>query len=962
MVVALQAQAADAPSLLLRMSPRRAVWSDSYCLRGNMSAPTVFISYSHKDEVWKDRLLDHLGVLREQGLLDLWDDRQIGAGEDWYQKIQNAMNAASVAVLLVSAKSLTSKFILREEMSLLLQRRDKEGLRIFPVIIKSCPWQKVDWLNRMQVRPRDGKPLASFGGNRRDEALSNIATEIYEQFNITSSLSVQQRPESLDPKRISISRLPITGSNLFGRERELQQLDEAWAGQNTHILSLVAWGGVGKSALVNNWLARMAQDNYRSANRVYAWSFYSQGTTDKVVSADQFIEAALVWFGDPDPNKGTPWDKGERLAHLVAAQRTLLVLDGLEPLQNPPGPDEGRLKDQALQTLLRQLAADNKGLCVISTRVAVTDLSAFEGHTATRIDLEHLSPEAGAQVLKAQGVKGTQAELEQASREFDGHSLALTLLGSYLSDVYDGDVNRRGEVSGLEGDVRYGGHAQKVMASYEKWFGEGPELAVLRMLGLFNRPADKDAIAAVRAAPAIPGLTDTLQGLSEPDWQKVLSKLRRAKLLAAQNPNQPGTLDAHPLVREHFGHQLKQTRPDAWREGNSRLYEHLRDTTKEFPDTLEEMAPLYAAIAHGCEAGRHQEALEEVYWRRVQRGDIAFSTHKLGAFGAELTALSGFFDPPWQMPVPGLTRAFRSYVLSEAGYDLQASGQLKESIQPMQASLEAAISQVAWKNAAIGARNLSDTYLIIGDLSQALNYAHQSVELADQSGESFQQIARKATLANTLHQAGRLSEAEDAFREAEKMQNEWQSQFPLLYSVRGFQYCDLLLNQGKYQEVQTRAAQILEWAKRVSEASLLDIALIYLPWGRACLLQNQREATGNFAEARDYLKRAVDGLRQAGRLDYLPRGLLARAELYRVSHEFDRAQADLDEAMRIATRGSMGLYEADCHLEYTRLYLARGEKEQARESLAKAKEMIERTGYHRRDKDVQEIEELLKEE
>src|SRR6266853_6779550 len=99
---------------------------------------TVFISYSHKDEEWKDRLMSHLGVLSEQGLLSFWEDRQIGAGEDWYEKIQGAMNAASVAILLISANSLTSKFILREEVSRLLQRRDKEGLRIVPVIVKSC--------------------------------------------------------------------------------------------------------------------------------------------------------------------------------------------------------------------------------------------------------------------------------------------------------------------------------------------------------------------------------------------------------------------------------------------------------------------------------------------------------------------------------------------------------------------------------------------------------------------------------------------------------------------------------------------------------------------------------------------------------------------------------------------------------------------------------------------------------
>ena len=105
---------------------------------GAMTLPTVFISYSHKDEDWKDRLVTHLGVLQREALLDLWDDRRIGAGEDWYLEIQNAMNAASVAVLMVSANFLTSNFILQEEVPRLLERRDGEGMRIFPVIIRPC--------------------------------------------------------------------------------------------------------------------------------------------------------------------------------------------------------------------------------------------------------------------------------------------------------------------------------------------------------------------------------------------------------------------------------------------------------------------------------------------------------------------------------------------------------------------------------------------------------------------------------------------------------------------------------------------------------------------------------------------------------------------------------------------------------------------------------------------------------
>lgn len=143
-----------------------------------MTQPTVFISYSHQDEAWKDRLVTHLGVLQRQGLLDPWDDRRIGAGADWRREIEAAIDRARVAVLLVSAHFLTSDFIQGDEVPRLLQRRDAEGLRVVPVIVRPCAWQRVDWLARMQARPRDGRPLSAGSDHQIDADLAAIAEEI----------------------------------------------------------------------------------------------------------------------------------------------------------------------------------------------------------------------------------------------------------------------------------------------------------------------------------------------------------------------------------------------------------------------------------------------------------------------------------------------------------------------------------------------------------------------------------------------------------------------------------------------------------------------------------------------------------------------------------------------------------------------------------------------------------------
>ena len=110
------------------------------------------------------------------------------------------------------------------------------------------------------------------------------------------------------------------------------------------------------------------------------------------------------------------------------------------------------------------------------------------------------------------------------------------------------------------------------MESYQTWLGEGPELSLLRMLGLFDRPADGRALEALLKAPAIPGLTESLTDLSPIDWRTILGRLRRARLLAGEDPHIPGQLDTHPLVREYFGEQLRSQQTDAWKECNRRLF------------------------------------------------------------------------------------------------------------------------------------------------------------------------------------------------------------------------------------------------------------------------------------------------------------------------------------------------------------------------------------------------------
>ncbi len=767
---------------------------------------------------------------------------------------------------------------------------------------------------------------------------------------------------------ISFSRSwPHTDAYLVGREAQVLALDEAWGNDGTNIVTLVAFGGIGKTALLNHWVnEHMQPDAWRGAERVYAWSFYSQGSDEgRQSSADAFVADALSWFGDKkmaDSAAGA-WDKGVRIAKLVQERKTLLLLDGMEPLQHPPhAHNRGELKDPALQGLLKTLARGNPGLCVVTTRIAVKDLEGFENSALERIDLETLSDEDGAAYLKHLKVGGSDGERREASKDFKGHALALTLLGHYVSVVLDGDIRRRDEIPRLTADEAQGGHARRVMTGYENWFAaeDRPELDILRIMGLFDRPVEPAAVDVLRAESPIPDLTDRLDGLSEEQWKFALEHLRDAGLLSKTGGDDDAYLDCHPLVREHFGEQIEKEHPKAWKEAHGRLYEHYRDIAKELPDTVDEMQPLYAAAGHGCKAGRHQETFDDVYWKRIQRGEDFFNLRNLGAFGADLAVMSGFFDELWSRPLMGLTEDARSFVLSEAGFDLRALGRLSEATDPLTAGLEARTKQENWENAARAAGSLSELYLSIGEIDQAVDYARQSVDLADSSGDEFMKMANRAILADAQHQMGRPNEAGKLLCEAEVMQREMQPEYQFLYSLPGYRYCDLLLAQGKYDEVLERATQTLEWV--TPHQLLLEIGLDNLSLGRAHVMIAARDGTDDYDAGSAHLDCAVDGLRLAGSQDHIPRGLLARASFRRLRSDYDAALLDLEEAMDLATRCGMGLFETDACLEYGRVYLdmADGEADEGYRELAegyvdRAEGLIEKTGYHRRDDELGEL-------
>jgi tetratricopeptide (TPR) repeat protein len=653
--------------------------------------------------------------------------------------------------------------------------------------------------------------------------------------------------------------------------------------------------------------------------------------------------------------------------------------------------------------LLKGLASSNNGLCIVTTRYSIPDLKAFWQTTAPEVKLLRLTKEAGVALLKSLGVKGLKHEYEQVVEEVKGHALTLNLLGTYLHDAHAGDIRKHKEVKLEDANAEeQGGHAFHVMNAYVNWLEYGGKdeadnvkgrraLALLRLLGLFDRPMSADCCEALLQPPAIPNLTVPISGLSEAQRNMALTRLETAKLLTVNRDSSGAlvSLDAHPLLREYFAQQLRTQYPDAWQEAHRRLYQHLCDTTDEGETpTLQELQPLYQAVAHGCHGGLLEQTCAGLYCDRILKGtgnNGFYSWRKLGAFGSELGALVCFFETPWTRVWPTITQMNQAWLRSEAAFTLRALGRLTEASEPLRASIAYHVKQEDWRNAAVTAHNLSELELTLGKLKESVADGQQSVTYCDQSDDEFWIICTRTMHAEALYHAGRYAEAEQRFEEAETRWATTYPHAPLMSSLSGYRYCDLQLDAAERSAwqlmltnrvpdsveqsiselidacdfLQQRAAKTLAWVTGWKQ-SILTLALDHLTIGRT-LLYKAILGVPSIEDSAASIEQAVSDLRRAGDMIYFPRGLLTRAWYRYLTKQRtgpESAQSDLDEAWEIAERGPMRVYLADVLLYRARLFFAEPAYpwDSPQADLEAARNLIETCGYGRRTEELEAAE------
>lgn len=259
----------------------------------------LLISFAPKDRELKDELLKHLAVLVRFAGVELWETDRVRAGENWRKEAEAALEHADVALVLISSDFLASDFLQDVEVPKLFQRRERGGLKVVPVLGRSCLWQAHPWLGALKPLPTSGKAIASFEGDGRNRVLPEIAAEIARHVKLS---------DAVGERRIVIDHLRV---NNWG---PVQSLDAPLSDG----LNIIEGGNAtGKTYLALALYAMLRYPEETSLARALSSKFLEAGRDDTAfrlalgpawevhfVARHESVRQTIKIVGEPFQNRG----------------------------------------------------------------------------------------------------------------------------------------------------------------------------------------------------------------------------------------------------------------------------------------------------------------------------------------------------------------------------------------------------------------------------------------------------------------------------------------------------------------------------------------------------------------------------------------------------------------------------------------------------------------------------------
>lgn len=728
----------------------------------------------------------------------------------------------------------------------------------------------------------------------------------------------------------------------FGRNKELDFLNKSLSQPDINTIAFIADGGVGKTSLISNWLIELEKSNFLGFEKIILVSFYSQGAERRLNTTSYFLDEAMKYL-ELNSITNSSWEKGRIVGKALGKKNSLIVLDGLEPLQDYDTYSKGKIRDSGLLSMLISLTKSSLGKCIITSRLSLPELKRF-GNKYFEKSLEQISTSTGVKILKNNRIKGIERDLESAVVDFGNHALTISLLSNWL--YYHGQkdissIENFETQSTVQETTRNASIILRLFYNYYK--ADQKVLNVLISLGLFNKPIEKSILKLT---------------LERDNIDSELIELRRKGLIYEESRNNDELVDCHPIVREYFDSVLDSDFHDKKKIYNTKLYKYYASVpSQKYPNSLNDLQPLFYAVEHACKAGDYVDAEKELHFDRINRKEKYYLTKSLGAFGIKLSIISWFFEKLWSKPVSNLDLSTRALLISDAGFYMRAYlGDYKRAENLINFGIQFHIEDKNYDEVIHNYTNLSEILLLQGNIKESITESNNGLELTSNCKSTFQEEILLGSLANSLRLIGNTEKALSYFKKAEDLQR-IRSEKEFLYSLRGYLYCELLLDTNKIDEVIKRAIHGLRIGTENNR--LLSMGLYNLILGKTytkMFLIEQNDENRNLCNK--HLSEAVYNLQEASIIDHIPRALTARARFYLLNNEYELAKDDIETCEDIVESYEMLIQRVDFYIVKASLMKKLNIINESNRVLKQANAIINKIKYFNKIEDIAEIENM----
>jgi tetratricopeptide (TPR) repeat protein len=695
------------------------------------------------------------------------------------------------------------------------------------------------------------------------------------------------------------------------------------------MLSVIAIGGMGKTALAWYWLMEDIVGSDEQPRKVVWWSFY-----DYESGFGRFLKKAIEYFSDDEVDWNSlesRRDQMEFLYKLLCDTRFLLVFDGVERvlrayynLGSPYQGDEIKEDERGdfraciepnCGMFLQWLASGNlRTKTLFTSRLYPKELEDLD--SCLRKDLEQMDKKDAVDFFYRQGVKGTRAEIEMACDSVGYHPLSLRLLSGMI--VHDpknpGDIqewlkyNLIPELKGKEG--------HNILELAYNSLDEKKQRFISR-LSAFRNPMDYDAVSIFN-----------LFG-SEEKFNEVLIELEERGMLFRDEKS--SKFDLHPIVRKYCYDRLKDKKS---------IHLILEDYFALMPgcglipdpeekiNSVEDLVPLIEFYYHIVRAGRYETAMV-LYYHRLHYALY----YKFGEYQTIIELLRALF-PDGEDKLPKLREDYLAWTLNSLGVSYSISGQSRWAKPLFKKQITIREKRGEKKNLVTGLGNLAGDQILTGEFDAAEANLRRVIEIGRGIKDVFEEAVGHRDLGLLLTYRGKFEESENELISALEL---------LTKSDFAQSQCVLWTYHSSRALLMLNADEVLKYALKACELAdvkhhVRDIIRVEYFLGAAHLMK------GNFVETEKHLTEALAQERKINLVEFEPDILLEFAKLlFRQNHK-EEALKYADEALQIADRCEYRLKQADIHNFLAEFYLDAGDLKLAKEHGEIAKERAE-CGY-----------------